>query len=319
LTFGFVPDEKLLKKYDPAANLDEYKTYIKGSLAGDGFHTEITGLSYIQGVSFKKPPYSLYDVNLTFKPCPNSEPIIIQIMPKKGGYSFMRFDMNPNRITKKGMENFWTIIEEVVLLIPGHSISREDFLIWSKIYIAEIAVDILGARPSELEITSMTNNKPIPQKSHVYKSKTGRVQTKYPKVKKGKSDTEYVYDKRQERLDCGAEPIYGDFLHSRFECRVQKTTFYKLSNIKNRCVRVSIRTLDYGKFSKMKYTQHLFIRYALDRTLDKALEAIPPKFKPTYQNAYDTAMRKIWDAKKIWSYWPETLKNSDLIKTTKAV
>lgn len=319
LKFGFEPDEKLFNKHKANITTDEYEAYVFKSLAGDGFHTGDTQLEYIEkNASFKKQPYVAYDVNLLFRPCPNSKPVLIQIRPKKPAHSFMRFDMNPNQISKKGMDAFWKLVDENLLLLPGvTSLGREDFLIWSKINQLEVAIDILGLRPSDAEVKSNTNNKPVPQKSQVYKSKTGRIQTIYAKLKKG-SNTEYLYDKRQERIDCGAEPIYGDFLHSRYEFRVNKTTFYKMAKITNRCGRVSIRSLDYVKFSKMKYTQHLFIRYALNRTLEKALEVIPVKHQPSYKAAYETTMRKIWDPKKIWSYWPETLKNSNLIPPDKS-
>ena len=309
LKFGFFPDQKLLNKYDPSCGLDEFKEHIKKSLAGDGFQPKVTSLSYVDGVSFKKPPYSLYNVNLIFKPSNDSEPIIIQIDPKKGGYPFMRFDMNPNRITKQDMKKFWELIEGV-MVVPGANISQEDFLIWSKIYSAEIAVDILGARPSDMEIKPLVANKPVTKKSHVYKSGTGRAETVYPKVKKGKSSTEYVYDKRKEQTETGKEPVYKDFLHSRYECRVQNTTFYKLSNIKNRCVRISVRVIDFRKFNKLSLIHHLFIRHALVRTLDKALELIPDKSQPKFKKSYCDTMQDIWDAKKIWSYWQGTIKDS---------
>ncbi len=308
LTFGFLPDEKLLKKYKATESIDEYQDAIKASLAGDGFQTNITGLSYVKGVSFFRPPYADYNINLNLKPCPDSEDVLIQVSPKKKGFAFLRFDMNPNRMTAKGMARFWEIIDDI-LVMPSAIISREDFLIWSKINSIEIAVDILGARPSDLAISSFTNYKPKPQKSHAYKSSTGRVQTVYPKLKAG-SAAEYIYDKRQERLDLGHEPIFGDFLHSRFEFRVQKTTFFKLAKINNRCERISIRSLNLQKFGKLKYTQQLFVRYVLARTLDKALEVIPEKHQGSYKAAHEAVMQKIWEPKKIWSFWPDTLSRS---------
>ncbi|MCB9978289.1 MAG: hypothetical protein H6862_01615 [Rhodospirillales bacterium] len=317
LSFGFAPDQKLLDKYKSPYDLDEYKAYIYKSLAGDGFHTGSTGLSYIAEGNFKKPPLSLYNVNLSFKPCPNSEPVLIQVGPKKGGYDFMRFDMNPNRITPKGMKNFWELMETATVM-PGFTVSHEDFLIWSRIHKGEICVDILGLRPAEAEITPRKYGGPHKAKSHIYKSATsGRIETIYPKAAMFKSSTERLYDKRQERIDQGHQPLYGDILHTRYESVFSKTTFFQLAGIKNRCNRVAIRALDYTKLPKMNFVHHLFIRHALARTLDKALEIIPDDLKAEYIACYADTMVKIWDSKAIWSFWPDTLKSSGLFPAKK--
>lgn len=314
LTFGFCPDKHFIK-YAPGVTLEEVKAHIKKSLWHDGkVASEKTGLSHVTDVSFMKQPYVAYNVNLRYKPPSSTHSILIQIDPKgkSSKKAFMRFDMNPQHFSKKALGEFRAFIEDM-LIIPGSSVvTYDEFLIWCPIYRADVCIDVLGARPAELEIRVMKGKKEAPQKSHIYKSKTGRTETVYTKVKKGKSSDEYIYDKRQEQIDLGEEPVYGDFLHSRYESRVQKTTFHKLANIKNRCNRVAIRALDTSKLHKMHYTNHLFIRHALARTLEKALELIPPPLQSKFKKSYEGNMRNIWNTQKIWGYWKEVIATSGL-------
>lgn len=331
ITFGFTPTQEFIDKYNPAISEAEYKKYIKGTLFGDAAYNTanslIEGVSMVSNVPFMKKPYKSYNVNIHYKPPSASDSIFIQIDPKssydsktqkeiKSKLAFMRFDMNPSRFSEKAMAEFRLFMEEL-LAMPGGYVPYDDVIANAPIYRADVAVDILGARPYDLEIKSMANKKPAAHKSLTFNNATGRMETIYTKVKKGKSSTEYLYDKRREQLDAKKEPIYGDFLHSRYECNMQKTTFQKLAKTTNRCVRISIRALDNTKFAKRGYVERLFIRYALDRTLDKALEMIPPKLQPKFQNAYNDSIHNIWDAKKLWSYWKDTVSNSGFFPLNK--
>lgn len=314
ITFGFSPTVDFLKyfKQDPA-DLDEYKKVIANSLYQDSkVGEEVTGVAPRKDISFKKVPYCYYKSHLTFRPKGCSERVKMRLDPKKDNSKlpFIVFDMKVNRFDAKAMKGFKAFIEEL-LAFPDQTVSFEEFLRWSDISSLEVCVEILGARTHDLEVLSMTDNKYVPAKSQKYKSQTGRTQTVYPKIKKtGGSDQ--LYDKHKEQLENEQKPIYGDFHHVRFEGRVKKTKFYKLGNLKNRCGRVAIRALNMKKFSKLKHTEKLFVRLAIEQTLDKALELIPENLKAKYTAKYHSLLCDIWHPKKLWMGWQDTLKSSGL-------
>lgn len=315
LTFGFSPTQDLLNEYAPGEDLGEYKEYIKKALWGSASY-EADNLTLAKGI-FTKPPYSLYNVNIRYTPPGAPDGILIQIDPKKPNRAFMRFDMNPSKLQPKHFLAFQAFLKEAVLSTPSGAIPYQTFIDLAPVYRADIAVDILGGRPEEMEIITLAGKKPSQQKKHLYVSKTGRKETVYLKAKAGKPSNEYVYDKRTEQLEAGLEPIYGDFLHSRFECRMQKTTFAKLAKTHNRCQRVSIRVLNYLKYKKIGYVDRLFINHALARDLQKALALVPAKMKPKHLQSYNKAMCNVWDADGLWLHWKDTVQKSALFHDKK--
>lgn len=322
LVFGFSPTATFLKKYDPTQDVNAYKKHIKGSLFQDGKYSEqylgtpVDGVTFVKGVSYFKKPYSSYNVNLYYNPPGSEERILIQIDPKNsyGNKTFMRFDMNPSLFSAEDIGHFKAFIEDLLLTVP-ETVPFADFMEACKIYRADIAVDILGARPSDFEVMLVKSKKPHKHKAHKYVSATGRLETIYPMALKGKPNTVYVYDKRTEQIEAGNVPIYGDILHSRFESRVEKTNIQKLKNIQNRCRRVTIRCLDLARYNELHFSKRLFIRLVLERDLQKALQEIPEKYKTEFEDCYEDAMQTIWDPKKIWSFWNETLTTSGLFPT----
>lgn len=310
IAFGFSITPELLKKYKSNESIAAFESHIAATLF-HGAKAQVNGLSLVENVPLLKKPWANYKINLRYRPNGADNAILIQVAPKNpdSNLSFMRFVMNPSQYDKANFQAFRAFIEEL-LVCPDACISYDDFLVWSKVYRADVAVDILGARPSDLEIIPLVNGKPAAKKKHIYKSTTGRTETVYPGAKKAKSSDTYIYDKRKEQEDAGNPPIYGDFLHSRFECRISKTTFFKLAGCTNRCGRVSVRALDPKIFAKEHYTRQLFIRYALERSLQKALAVIPAQYQPKFLKAYNGTMRDIWDAKYLWGFWKDTVKTS---------
>ena len=284
LSFTVSPSKEFFSCYGATAEVEEFKKYVSGDLFNRA-STGYEGLALISGVTFNKPPYRHYNLNLRLTVGEGAS-VFIQASPKSAKYAFLRFDYNPSRFNDQGLAKFRAFVEDI-FEASGVHIPYDEVLAWADISRLDIAVDILGARPSDMEIMVMTKAGPIPQKSQSFASKTGRMETIYPKLKKDGSNREYVYDKRQELIDNGHEPLYGEFLHSRFECRIQKTKLNKLLKVHNRCDKVSIRVLDYKKFFKLHHTYKLFIRYALARrSVQKALDVVPSQLRPKYEKSY---------------------------------
>jgi len=315
IVFSFSPSQDFINQYDPTENLEAYQKKIHDWVFADAAADENNHLSFVKGVSFKKQPYASYNINVNFQPPGAKEPILIHIDPKKPELKkpFIRIDMKPDHLNDKAMQAFRRFIRDL-LIMPGGTPSYAEFLAQTVISHLEINVDMLGVRSYDLEVINYSKKGAVPAKSIKYKSPTGRTQTTYPKIKKS-GGSDMVYDKRIEQLENGKEPIYGDILHSRFEARIQKkTSFDSLNKIQNRCAKVRIRALDLKKFSKLPYTHKIFVRLAMEQSLDKALELIPPNAQPKFLKMYNGVMLDIWKPVEFWGYWKNEIAKHPLLQ-----
>lgn len=306
LTFSFTPNKDFFIKTGVTDTPDEIAEYWKKTLYHDAA-MNVNGLSLLTGVNFKKPPYKSYNVLLKYAPSTGGEATIL-VGPKNPGHGLIRVDMYPSQLGIAGMKRFRELIEGL-LAFTGTTVPFEDFLIWSKIFRADVAVDILGARPGDMDVKALKYKAVNPQKHQVYKSASGRTETIYPALKKG-TNTDYVYDKRMDALDKGQPVRYGDVMYTRFESRILNTGFFKLAGVKNRCNRLTIRALDFDKFWQMPHDHRLFIRYAMERDLKTALALIPENLHTSNEQSYASAFNNIWQPTKIWEFWPEALKET---------
>jgi hypothetical protein len=313
ISFGFPVTQDFVHHYAPGNTVEEFKQHIVASLFADA-KTNTGGLCLVEGVPFHKKPWVNYNINVRYTPPGAKESFLIQASPKdaSSNLDFLRFDVNPSKLNTKQIGHFREFIT-TLLLAPGSIVSYENFLSFCQVYRVDAAVDILGARPSDLEVLTLVEGKPKPAKKHVYKSKTGRAETLYPGATPTTSGKAYVYDKRKELTEADKKPMYGDFYHSRFECRISKTTFYKLANVNNRFSRVSIKALDIDTFAEQYHVHKLFIRYALETSLEKALDIIPENERPYFQKHYHEALHDIWDAKALWALWKDAVKASGFL------
>lgn len=304
LYFGFSVTPEFIAQHKVGYDVEGWKMGIAKSLYQDAMSDSAeSGVSFV----YAKNPENSHKYRFRYKPPSSSETIFLQVTPKAP--VFITIDMNPAKFNQKAVEEIRQFVEQQFLL-TGEYILYDDIVAWSRIYRLDIAVDVLGVRPSDLEVMAMGEKGPVPYKSHQYKSVSGRTETNYITPVKGKARGGYYYDKQKDQIEKGKKPVYGDCLHTRFEFRVTNTAFHKLENIQNRCARVAVRALDYNKFRKMGYTRRCMIRYALERRdVNKAFREIPDNMKPKYQAAYEMVLNDIWDAKAIWSFWKDAVQS----------
>jgi hypothetical protein len=319
LTFGFSPTAEFLAKYDPSQGLKEYKEHIAVMLGADAL-AEKDGLSVVNGLPMK-PPYSYYEYNLRFTPSGSKNSVFIQLAPTKSEskLDFIKFDFNPSHFDKKALAEIRAFIADTFQTATAitSEVTYEDIIASSILRRVHVAIDVLGTRPSDIVVNIIKNGIPFPCKTNTFNSDTGRVETIYLDAKMGEYSKRKVYDKRTEQIESGKTPIYGDCLHSRYESCLNKTTFDKVANIQNPCGRITLSVLDYKRFKKLSHVSRLFMRRAIDRTLDKALEKIPAAHHLKFKQCYNEIVLKAWDAETIWSHWKNAVKSSGLFPGVK--
>ena len=304
LKFGFYPKADFFIQQGISETPESISKYLTTSLASDVFTGGDFNLSWFKTGKGSKSAFSLYKIDLWLKPSAGSAPIRIQAAPKKVGYALLRVDMNPCHMDEEGFSCLWDFVGQCFTL-PGGSVSKDSFLSACRISSAEVSVDILGLRPNESEIKRVVGGLPKKGKSHTYKSHSGRTETIYPSAKAGKQNNEYLYDKRQELIDQGKMPVFGDVLHTRFEARIVDTTPLLLAKAHNRCDRYTIRTLCPQKFAHLSITEKLYVRLAVQRNPEKAAYDVPETDHAKYQALFEETMMNVWQPKTLWKSWPK--------------
>lgn len=261
--------------------------------------------------------YDAFHTNVMYSPPSGKSGILIRINPKKKN-SFLWLDFSPHLIGFDGLQEFRN---QLNILSDGAINFTDIAKKGGAIKEMHIAVDMLGVDVDDLIVSDMsaTKGEVIEGKSHVIKSHTGRKETTYLgfKTKKHEGSHNYFYNKKKSMLEKEGISEFGNVLHSRYERRIKKmkknSNLFDLSGMYNPFKKVGVEAVNYETAKSADYSFVLFARYAIDRNLDKALELIPDDLKDTYEANFKKSKMNIWDAQKLWSYWPDALKKSGLI------
>ena len=166
---------------------------------------------------------------------------------------------------------------------------------------------MLGVDASDLEGRYVFKGKQL--KKEPVQNPTGRTETMYFQMPENDKNQAYWYNKKiafkenaKDPVDGGKKSPYGEALYTRFEYRIQETDkpIANLHSFLNHLPKVHFRAADYSKIKGKDYTHALFLRYAVTRTRDKALEMIPDNHKAAYAASYEAAILDIWKPEMIW-------------------
>lgn len=255
----------------------------------------------------------LYYLNKTHKRiyvlihAPTGSKIIIQLEPRKQTSKFLRCELNPSRLRANGMAFF----KDFMKLLMANSQKDITFETIAKTPMGvkriDIAVDMLGVDASDLEGRYVFKNKKL--KKEPIQNTTGRVESMYFQMPENDKNQAYWYNKKiqiketaKDPLEGGQKSPYGHALHTRFEYRINETDkpIANLKSLLNHLTKVHFQAADYTKIKGKDFTHPLFLRYALLRTRDKALEMIPDDLKDKYAASYGAAIMDIWQPEQIW-------------------
>lgn len=318
--------DKLVLRYDlPAVwdqkHKDQFKTFVYSYLNDHGKAGD-WDYEYVPSSELQKNNgrYAAYKRNLWLKHSPSGENILVQTDPKKAGTPFFRFDFNPSRLGAKGVIFFKKELD-FLFCKQEFGISYSDILSSPKaVYRLDIAVDILGVDISDLEIEYSPHGNQIQSvKPMQYLSETGRTQTTYPNALLNGDNKTYLYNKKHEQADKGEPPLYEDALHTRFEHRYKEwnrpiSHLSKIGLGTTPLKKVNIRWIDYKAIQNEPYDHVLFLQYARQRGLKKALEVIPEHNQMAYISSHKKAMTPIWYPEEIWAYWPSCVETYGLLE-----
>lgn len=267
--------------------------------------------------------YYIHNYLLTYKP--TGAKVVLQIADPDKGKALIRCELNPARLGTGGMMYFRGFLNK--LLNNKHKdLSFEIIAKRPKsIKRIDIAVDFLGVDISDLEGRYIDKDKQLKKKP--IQNHSGRTETMYLQMPENDKNEAYWYNKRQAYKDKAKDPVdggqvspYGKALYTRYEYRIQETDkpIAHLHSLLNHLPKVSFRAIDYSRVEGKDFTHALFLRYALSRTREKALEMIPDNLRAEYAASYDKAIVNIWKPEKIWEKgWEKELDSLGLLSLEK--
>ena len=247
----------------PKHEHEELQTQIRSYLTIHDMDLHDEKYNSISFSDAKKPKYRGYKQNIYYTHS-NGTKTLIQTDPKKDKLGktsrpYLKLWVSPYKLGKEGIKE----LRELILNMTLQTISLDQVLAHENCAEQiDVAVDILGVAAEDLVIEGERN---VESKSMGIHNPKGRLQTKYVDYKPGKSTRTYVYDKRAELIESGAEPMYDGVLHTRVEHRIKtKMPVTKWAKIKNHLKKIDLWAIDYSLLKPHhNFTHVLFIKYVI--------------------------------------------------------
>lgn len=247
-----------------------------------------------------------YKTSAHLKHTDTNERILIQTTPKKKQNRFMRFEFNPTKLGKAGMQFFR---EELDGLFGGHY-SYSNIITEGHITRLDIASDFVGVTMNDLLVRSIK-----PGITMAFLGKAGVLESVYPsKPNKDEKSPNKVYDKKQEQWSKGNTLEFGGIPHLRAEIRAETDLRVPdLHKLKNHFSKLDIIARAAITPPEEEHHWRFFFDSCRVRGIKGALDQLPEHLKEPYVMALEGAARAFWKPDKIWSYWPDEFKKSCLL------
>ncbi len=239
---------------------------------------------------------------------PNEQTLLVQANPKNSDSHLIRLEFNPARQWQWGLGYLKHLFDQITGELLGWGYVIE----FGRATRIDVAVDLVGAQMNQLVAASNVNGK-----NHLYLSEHGDLETAYlgmPKV--NKPTEQFVYDKLQDALDKGYEPLYDSIIHTRVEMIV-KSSGQMLCNI-------GAVQNPLGRVTMVHPMKHLpcinstawamFLEVCRFKGVGPALNMLPEGYQNILLAALTAGAEVCWRPDKLWKHWPTTVKASGLLE-----
>jgi len=266
----------------------------------DGTCPEYESATYSKGKAWG------YKTSVHLKHPDTNERILIQATPNKKQNRFMRFEFNPTKLGKAGMQFFR---EELDGLFGGHY-SYSNVITEGHITRVDIASDFVGITMNDILVRSVK-----PGITMAFLGKAGVLESVYPsKPPKGEKSPNKVYDKKQEQWGKANTLEFGGISHLRAEISVETDLRVPdLHKLKNHFTKLDIIARAAITPPEEEHHWRFFFDSCRVRGVKGALDQLPDHLKEPYATALRDAGKAFWRPEKIWSYWPKEFKKSNLL------
>lgn len=261
---------------------------------------------HFQNAVFKKGSPKRYGTNVNLIDPTSKKSVLIQADPNKAGNRFLRFEFNPSKLGKTGMAFFRDHLPEFLAQHYTYKSIAED----GRITRIDIACDLI-----DVPMAMLVYQGGKPKKQIVYIGENGEIETIYPAKKSATKPSDVkMYDKKQERLDKGHNPQYGQVPHTRLEVRKETILpIAKLAKLQNPFKKIAIFAPGGGEPPEQDHHWKLFFEICRIKGIQAALNILPKELQSEYESALKKAKSEFWRPGKLWSFWSKVLDASGLL------
>jgi len=222
----------------------------------------------------------------------------------------LRLEWNPRKAGREGFERLWQFLAGYLLF---EAEGANEWFRRAEVTRLDISVDLIGARRTDLFTVMPLQKKVI---SH------GRWATGLETIThratdgpKGKAGL-IVYDKRQERIDAGKLPKFGDLPHQRIERRLAFTggsgpVVSQLHREDNRLADVTVRYMRNLPEGPSRFDQQIVAGAALWLGWKELSKSLKGPLSPAWKTLR-TRDGFFWNAAKLWESWPDAVDEAGL-------
>ncbi len=230
-----------------------------------------------------------------------ADPVHLFIYTKKNAKSFLRFEFNPHKLGRAGINSFkkWYDTQ-----MAGHHTFKKLCETKRAITRLDVAIDVYGIHVSDLIFKNE-----LKYKSTKWFGTDDMVETVYPRSKPGKTSSFIVYDKLREfqgkntshkgeadALSWNQEKLFtGEWAITRIEKHI-KNPAYSLNELSKLSFDAHFSSLkiflplDPLKYPDAKYYWKIFLDSVRHRGLESALSLIPAKKRGLYIKAFNESL-----------------------------
>lgn len=255
-----------------------------------------------------------YKINIAIT-APNGVPVLVQVCPKYNklvNKGFIRLEFNPSKLGKTGIAWLYDFILDELFL---HQVSALQFFAYCHVTRIDLCVELLGQDLNNLYVVPPPK---IRGKRKQYLSADGKLETIYYNIHTKRNSDLYFYNRRQNQLDKGEDPEFGEIAHTRVEKRYDmknsKSGMFGLKNLKNPFADIKLYNLGdvapYG-FDEAEWE---ILKEAIKGLGHKKVESLL-----TEQQRYalldhlGNEGSAFWYPETVWSGWEDCLDASGLL------
>lgn len=241
-------------------------------------------------------------------PHKKSGPKDAALVQKPGQLAFLRFELNPERISRAAMAS----LAEVLYIASGGQITVSQLRANANITRLDVAVDILNLSINQLLIGNRAG-----KKSFAYFGTDSRLESHYsdkstsPRV----PAKVIVYNKTQGQIDKGIGVKFPHLLHTRVEVKVTGTqkTLGDLWSLSNPLRRAKVFLPDPVVLPVDRHAWEHFLDSCRFRGVKAALDLVPQKLRKKYEQALLPGPKPLWRPDELWAMWPKSIARYPLI------
>lgn len=280
----------------------------------------VVGTNEFPEISNFKPRTNVYRINLIFTLKTVAAKIKVSAWPYNSDVAPLRIEFSANNVGDQGLEEFVTLWDKIVYdNMPFRALLSD-----ANVTRADVAIDVVNL--SVADFTIAHKNKLV----HIWTASTPETgsQTQIFHIKTAKNEGKtfsfkkrgklQIYDKRQQFINAGIEPLYGDNEHTRIEASCASNSKFKnLAKAKNPFAGFTFRRPTLLEEPYKSGVWRMFYDAVKARGYEEAVSLLPVEFQNSQLlNSSEFTNNSLLNDSD-WELWKKTIEEGPISKWVK--